>query len=156
KYPTLYFLDGDQDIYFDRRQESKNGKIKVDGFEFEVNDNKVADAIPGVTLELRQANPGHTVNVSVKEDKEVVTGKVKSFVDAYNAVLSFIQSQNALNKDSDTTQTLGGDGLLRTVEMRLRSIIQNPQYGTGPISMIAQLGVQFNRNGTLEYSEDKF
>ena len=100
KYPTLYFLDGDQDLYFDRKQEAKNGKIKVDGFEFEINDNKVSDAIPGVTLELLQANPGHTVNLSVKEDKGVVTGKVKSFVDAYNAVLSFIQSQNSLSKET--------------------------------------------------------
>lgn len=156
KYPTLYFLDGDQDIYFDTEKEAKNGKIKVDGFQFEINDNKVQDVIPGVTLELRQANPGHTVNLSVKEDKEVVTGKVKSFVDAYNAVLSFIQSQNNLNKDSDTTATLGGDGLLRSVEMRLRQIIQNPQYGTGSINRLAQLGIQFNRNGTLEYSEEKF
>jgi flagellar hook-associated protein 2 len=156
-YPTLYFLDGDQDLYFDEEREAKNGKVKVDGFEFEIGDNKVSDVIPGVTLELKQANPGHTVNVSVKEDKEVVSGKIKSFVDAVNAVFGFVQQQNSLNKESDTSSTLGGDSLLRSVENRLRSLIQNPQFGVGSdINRMAQVGIVFTRNGTLEFDEKKF
>ncbi len=156
-YPTLYFLDGDQDIYFDDSRKAKNGRVKIDGFEFEVSDNKVDDVIPGVSLELRQAAPGRNVNISVKEDMEVVTGKIKSFVDSLNEVFAFIQKQNSLNKDSDTSSTLGGDGLLRTIENRLRRLIQDPQYGLGTeINRIAQLGVQFNRNGTLDFSEDQF
>lgn len=155
-YPRLYFLDGDQDIYFDREQEAKNGKVKIDGFEFEVGDTKVADVIPGVVLELRQAAPGKNVNISVSEDKEVVSGKVKGFVEAYNAVLAFIQQQNTLNEKSDTSSTLGGDGLLRSVEQRLRSIVQNPQYGMGDINRLNQLGIQFTRSGVLELNEEKF
>jgi flagellar hook-associated protein 2 len=156
-YPTLYFLDGDQDLYFDQQREAKNGKVKVDGFEFEVGDNKVTDVIPGVTLELKQATPGRTVNVSVKEDKEVVTGKVKTFVDSVNGVLAFIQQQNALSKESDTTQTLGGDSILRSVENRLRSLVQNPQLGLGTdVTRLNQIGIVFTRAGVLEYDEKKF
>ena len=40
--------------------------------------------------------------------------------------------------------------------MRLRSIVQSPQYGTGGVTLLAQLGIQFSRNGTLDYKEDKF
>lgn len=156
-YPTLYFLDGDQDLYFDQEKEAKNGKIKIDGFEFEIGDNKVPDVIPGVTLELRQATPGRTVNISVKEDREVVAGKIKGFVDGVNGVLGFIQQQNALSKDSDTSSTLGGDSLLRSIENRFRSLVQNPQYGVGgDINRLNQLGITFNRNGLLEYDEKKF
>jgi flagellar hook-associated protein 2 len=155
-YPTLYFLDGDQDLYFDQQRPAKNGKIKVDGFEFEIGDNKVTDAIPGVTLDIKQASPGHTVNVGVKEDREVVVGKVKTFVDGVNSVLSFIQQQNALSKESDTTRTLGGDSLLRSVENRMRSLIQNAQMGVGEINRLNQIGIVFNRAGVLEYDEKKF
>lgn len=156
-YPTLYFLDGDQDMYFDEEREAKNGRVKVDGFEFEIGDNKVTDIIPGVTLELKQANPGKSINVSVKEDKEVVSGKVKSFVDAVNGVLSFVQSQNSLSKESDTSQTLGGDSLLRSVENRMRNLIQNPQLGVGSdINRLNQVGIQFTRAGILEFDEKKF
>jgi flagellar hook-associated protein 2 len=156
-YPTLYFLDGDQDLYFDEEREAKNGRIKVDGFEFEIGDNTVKDIIPGVTLDLRQATPGKTVNVSVKEDMEVVVGKIKTFVDGVNEVLKFVQQQNALTKDSDTTSTLGGDSLLRNVENRLRALVQNPQFGVGgDVTRLNQIGITFNRNGTLDYNQKVF
>ncbi len=157
KYPTLYFLDGDQDIYFDSEKKALNGVVKVDGFEFEINDNTVKDAIPGVTLDLKQASPGRQVNVTVKENKEVVTGKVKEFVDSVNEVLKFVQQQNKLDAHTDTTQTLGGDGMIRNVENRIRRLVQGVQYGVkGDIKQLAQLGISFNRNGMLDYSEDKF
>jgi flagellar hook-associated protein 2 len=157
EYPTLYFLDGDQDIYFDEQREANNGIVKVDGFEFEVSDNKVEDVVPGVTLELKQAAPGRAVNISVKEDMEIVTGKVKTFVDGLNAVLTFIQQQNTMDEKTDTSATLGGDGLLRSIEMRLRRLVQDPQYGIDShITRLSQLGITFGRNGTVEYSEDAF
>lgn len=156
-YPTLYFLDGDQDLYFDESREAKNGKVKVDGFEFEVAGNQVKDVIPGVTLDLKQAAPGRQINVSVKEDLEVVSGKIKSFVDGVNGVLGFIQQQNSMNADTDTSSTLGGDGILRNIESRLRRLIQNPQYGvSGSINRIGQLGIQFGRSGTLTFEQEAF
>lgn len=156
-YPRLYFLDGDQDIFFDEQREAKNGKVKIDGIEFEIPDNQIKDLIPGVTLDIRQASPGRSINVGVKEDREVVSGKIKSFVDASNAVLGFIQKQNQLNENSDTSATLGGDNLLRTVESNLRRLFQDTQVGIqGNIKSLSQIGIAFNRNGMLEYSEDKF
>lgn len=156
-YPTLYFLDGDQDLYFEEEREAKNGLIKIDGFEFEVAGNTVTDAIPGVTLELKQATPGKQVNVTVKEDQEVVHGKVKEFVDALNGVLGFIQSQNRMTKDTDTTKTLGGDGLLRSIENRFRRLIQSSQMGVnGPIKRLNQIGIEFNREGLVKFDEEKF
>jgi flagellar hook-associated protein 2 len=156
-YPTLYFLDGDQDFYFDKDRKGVNGLVKVDGFEFEIPDNTLKDVIPGVTLELKRADQGHPINLSIKEDMEVVSGKVKGFVDSVNAVLGFIQTQNKLDKGTDTTQTLGGDGLLRSIEMRFRQLFQSPQYGiAGDVKLIGQLGVNFNRNGLLEFDQKKF
>lgn len=157
QYPTLYFLDGDQDIFLETERQATNGKVKVDGFEFEVQDTTLKDLIPGVALDLKQAAPGRAINITVKEDLEVVSGKVKTFVDSMNAVLGFIQTQNKLSKESDTSSTLGGDGLLRSIEMRLRQMVQNPQYGTkGGISQLSQLGISFNRAGLLEFNQKKF
>ncbi|MCB0341317.1 MAG: flagellar filament capping protein FliD [Pseudobdellovibrionaceae bacterium] len=156
-YPALYFLDGDQDLYFDESREAKNGRIKVDGFELEVTDNKVKDVVPGVTLDLRQAAPGRMVNISVSEDREKVNSKVKDFVKGLNEVLQFIQSQNRMDGNTDTTKTLGGDSLLRSVESRIRSLVQNPQVGiSGSIRRLGDLGVSFNRSGTLDLNEERF
>lgn len=157
EYPRLYFLDGDQDLNFDSQREATNGIVKVDGFEFEISDNTLKDVIPGVTLDLKQSAPGRNVNVTVKEDLELVTGKIKSFVDGMNGVLGFIQTQNKVDKATDTTKTLGGDSLLRSVEMRMRSLVQNPQYGVkGSVKTLNQIGILFNRSGLLEFDQKKF
>ncbi len=157
EYPRLYFLDGDQDLYFDSEVEAKNGIVKVDGFEFEIGDNVLKEIIPGVTLELKQASPGRPVNITVKEDLEVVSGKIKTFVDAMNGVLSFIQTQNRMTKETDTSKTLGGDSILRSVESRMRQMVQNPQFGIkGNIRSLSQLGISFNRTGTLDFDQKKF
>lgn len=156
QYPTLYFLDGDQDFYFDDEREAKNGKIKMDGFEFEISDNTVKDLIPGVTLDLKQANPGRSVNVTVKENREVVNTKINEFVKAMNDALGFLQQQSAINENTDTSRTLGGDSLVRSVENRLRRLIQDPQYGVGSVNRLNQLGIEITRNGTLKLNEDKF
>lgn len=159
-FPKIYLLDGDQDMYFEESKKAQNAKIKVDGFEIEIPENKVTDLFPGLTLELKQAAPGKTVRVNVKENLEVISGKIKSFVDAYNGALGFIQGQHKLvagNGKSPQMGPLGGDGLLRSVESTLRGVIINPQYGNqSPIKQINELGIEFNRNGTLDFKQDKF
>jgi len=157
KFPTFYFLDGDQDFYIDKERPAENGKVKVDGFEFETKENKLTDVIPGVTLDIKSAAPGKEIMITVAEDKEVIEGKIRKFVDQCNAVFSFVQAQNTLDKSSDTTKTLGGDSLLRNVETRLRQALQDPVYGiTGKIHYLNQIGISFQRDGRLAYEEDKF
>jgi len=159
-FPTVYMLDGDQDFYFEQSRPAQNAKLKVDGFEIEVGENQVKDVIPGVVLDLKQASPGREITITVKEDLEVISGKVKSFVDAYNGVLSFIQQQHKLQKDKSGKERLGpmgGDGMIRTIENTMRRLIISPQYGVeSPIKLVNELGIEFNRNGTLEFKQDKF
>ena len=159
-FPTIYMLDGDQDIYFDQSKKSQNGKIKLDGFEFEVSSNNVENLIPGVTLDLKQAAPGRPIRANVKENLEVISGKIKTFVESYNAALSFIQGQNKIQKGQNGKEglgPLGGQGILRSIENTLRRVIQSTQRGTGSnISRMIELGVEFNRNGTLTFSQEKF
>jgi flagellar hook-associated protein 2 len=160
-FPKIYMLDGDQDFYFDKERPSQNAKIKLDGFEIEVPDNKVDNIIPGVSLNLKLAAPGREIKVFVKENLETISGKVKGFIDAYNAALGFIQNQAKLTKGQDGREKLGplgGDSMTRTVESALRRIIQDPVVGVGggKVTHLNQLGIEFNRNGTLNFSQDKF
>ena len=129
-YPNLYFLDGDQDVYFEETKPAQNAIVSIDGFDVEMPDNTIEDLIPGVTLTIK-GESDRPISVTVKEDLEVVSGKVQDFVDGVNEVLSFIQQQNSLDANTDTSRTLGGDSLLRTIEFRMRRIIQGVQFGTG-------------------------
>lgn len=155
-FPTVYMLDGDQDLLFEQTKEALNGKVKIDGFEFEVSENTIKDLIPGLTLELKQAAPGREITINVKEDFEVIVGRVDEFVKATNGVLAFIQQQNALNEKSDTTKTLGGDGILRSIENRIRNLVQAPMLGvTGSVKRLSEVGIEFQRNGVLQLDRKK-
>ncbi len=158
-FPQVYLLDGDMDLYFEQTREARNAIVKIDGFEVEIPENKLADAIPGVTLDLKQAAPGREVRVTVKEDLQVIAGKVKTFVDSYNAALTFIQGQNKIQKagKNPALGPLGGDSLLRSTESALRRVILDPQFGVNStIQRVLELGIEFNRNDTLEFKQDKF
>jgi len=157
EFPTIYLLDGESDLYFDKERQSKNGAVKVNGFEVEVVNNKMNEVIPGVSLDLKSAKPGKEVNIAVAENYDVIETKLKSFVDGANGVFGFIQSQNQMNEKTDTTKTLGGDSALRTIESRLKQLILDPAYGVkGSIKRLSDMGVEFNRSGTLDFKEDKF
>lgn len=160
EFPTIYLLDGDQDMYFDRAREAQNAKLKLDGFDIETPENVINDLIPGVTLNLKQANPGKEVRLFVKENMEAVTGKIKSFVDAYNGALAFIQNQSKLQKGPNGKESLGplgGDSMSRQIENSLRRIILSPQMGVdSTVQTLNQLGIEFNRNGTLNFAQEKF
>lgn len=159
-FPTIYLLDGDQDMYFDQAREAQNAKLKLDGFEIEAPSNVINDLIPGVTLNLKQASPGREVRLFVKENMEAVSGKIKAFVDAYNGALGFIQNQSKLQKGPNGKEglgPLGGDSMSRQVENALRRTILSPQMGVDSnIRTLNQLGIEFNRNGTLNFAQEKF
>ena len=159
KFPTVYMLDGKADFQFSAQRKAQNAKIRLDGHEFELTENTVDDLIPGVTLDLKRASPGQLVKLNVSENYEVISGKVKSFVDSYNAALGFIQSQNKLTQTKEGMQRLGplgGDSMLRMTQNRLREIIQDRQMTNSKYSLLSELGIQYNRNGTLDFNQDKF
>jgi flagellar hook-associated protein 2 len=158
-FPVVYMLDGRRDFQFVSEMKAQNAKFKLDGHEFETAENMVTDLIPGVTLDLKKAQAGQPIRLNITENYEVISGKIKSFVDAYNAALGFIQTQNKLTPDKSGTPRLGplgGDSMLRMTESRLRSIIQDSPLADSKFRRIIELGVEFNRNGTLNFNQEKF
>lgn len=159
QFPIVYMLDGDADFQFDEKVPAKNAKVKIDGFEVELPENETTDLIPGVNLDFKAAAPGRPIKVRVKENLEVITGKVKTFVDSYNAALSFVQDQHKLKGNGANAKLgpLGGDSLLRSAESALRRIIMNPVFGdNASVRRVGDLGIEFNRNGTLNFDQQKF
>lgn len=158
-FPTVYLMDGEMDFGFENEIPAKNARYKLNEQEFESTENSIKDIIPGVTLDLKHADPGKEVRINVSENYEVIAEKLKGFVEAYNGALGFIQSQSKLAPDKSGNPRLGplgGESFTRMSQTKLQSIIQTPQETNSNIKRILELGVEFNRNGTLNFNEDKF
>ena len=95
--------------------------------------------------------------MNLTENYQAIETKLRGFVDAMNGVFGFIQAQNMMNEKTDTSKTLGGDSSLRSLENRMRQLLQGSVYDAkGGITRLSELGVEFNRSGTLDFKEDKF
>lgn len=155
EFPNFYFVDGDEDFEMEQERPALNSKLRVNGFEVEFEGNKITTLLPGVSLDLKDVAPGKEFTLAIQEDTKSIRGKVEAVVAKLNEVLSFIQNQNKLDKDSNTRNTLGGDVTLQTLEYKVRQLVTSPiatEYGG---VRMADLGVQFNRAGLLDLNGDK-
>jgi flagellar hook-associated protein 2 len=161
-FPDFYFMDGEQGFYIDDSRDAQNARLTMDGFEVELESNDVNDFLPGVNLHLKQARPEQPFTLTISEDYQKVSGKIKNLVDQVNGVLGFIMKQNQVDKDTDTRTMFTGDTSLQTVEYRLRNLMHEgfpvADETTGEIRLVHlnQLGVEFDKAGVLQFKEEKF
>jgi flagellar hook-associated protein 2 len=122
-----------------------------------IETNKITDLLPGVAIELKSAKPGELVTLNVKPDFEKIGEKAKSMVESINAVFSFISNQNALTGEKDPTKALGGDVTLQNLETRIREVVHesHDEMNSQQVKMLRDVGITFNRQGTLDYDAKK-
>jgi flagellar hook-associated protein 2 len=155
-FPHFYFVDGDEDFQLEFQREAHDAKIKLDGFEIEVPENKAADLIPGVTMDFKKAKPGEEFTIKVSEDIQAVGGKVSDLVTKLNGVLNFIKQQNTMDDKTDTSRTLGGDIMLQSLQGRIHTAVFKDVMTDKGYMRAGDIGISFNREGVLQFDDKKF
>jgi flagellar hook-associated protein 2 len=162
KFPQMYFVDGQEELYVEQDKGAKNALLEVDGFEIELPSNENPDFLQGVGVQLKQAKPGQKFTMNVKADYPKVTEKLKKVIEGMNSVLEFINKQNQVNESSDTKSTFAGDTSLQNVEFRLRNLMHEgfATRNTGDenfkIYHLSDLGIEFDKAGALSLKEERF
>ena len=128
-------------------QEADDASVTINGLQISSSSNTLASAIPGTTLSLVHPDATKTTTVTVKADDSALTDSVKSFVTAYNGLISFISDQSTAAANGDTG-TLAHEALLRQARSALRTALGDT-YGSGTFSHLAEVGVGFNQTGQL-------
>lgn len=128
-----------------------DAEILVDGlYSVSRPGNTIDDAIAGVTLNLL-AETGDTARLTVSRDTDKVKENVQTFVDAFNTLKSTFDSLSAKGAD------LEADNTLRSIESRIQAVFNTPPTGlTTPLSYMSEVGVSFQRDGTLAVDSGKF
>ncbi|WP_419736688.1 flagellar filament capping protein FliD [Pseudomonas sp. COR18] len=121
---------------------AKDASLSIDGLAVTSKSNTVTGAISGLTLNL-VAGGGATSTVTVATNKDGLQKSVQSFVDAYNTLMSTINSLSKATADADGNLTVAaaftGDSMPRALIADLRGQLTAP--GSGPLSVLSQLGV---------------
>lgn len=138
-----------------------DAKLTLNGVAITRSSNTITDAPEGVTLALTKTNVGSPETLTVAKDNQPMVDAVQAYVDAYNSLQTTIANQTkytAVDLGSGAQDTsngdLLGDGTLRNIQTRLRSMLSTSQSG-GDYSLLSQIGVTQGTDGKLTVDSDK-
>jgi flagellar hook-associated protein 2 len=143
-------------------QPATNASFNVTGFTDPLTreHNTFDDVIPGVTLSL--AGQGGPVTVAVGTDVQGVTKNVQTVVNAFNDIVDFVAAQSQVTQDTSATDhsvtagPLAFDSTVRTVLASLHGMISSAVSGLqGDVTLLAQVGITTQRDGTLDFDTGK-
>jgi len=118
--------------------------------------NDIADAIPGVTLHLKSAKPGQSIQLDVSRDDTAISAKVQTFVDAFNTVADFLDLNTGYNTATKTAGPLNGDPTIRSLEATLRgSVVTAFSFAGNPFTSLGQVGIVIDSTGKLSLDQTK-
>lgn len=140
------------------KRAGENAQLTVNGIAVSSAKNQIEGAIQGVTLSLGELNiaDGETASSTINVERDTLKQReaINGFVKAFNDLKGTIGKLTTFSGDSETAGELLGDGAVRTIESRLRSVLTGGVEG-GQLSTLSQLGISLERDGKLKVDDDK-
>lgn len=135
---------------------AENSEVKINGLLLTQSSNKVEDAIAGVTLNLKKAQPGTLVNLSIKANQAQVSLLIRDFVKQYNDTMSTFNNLTKYDSVSKKAGALQGDAGIRAIKFSISSLLTEKNADpANPIQTLAALGITTNNDGILQIDDDK-
>jgi flagellar hook-associated protein 2 len=138
---------------FNQGVAGQDALLTVDGVPIDSATNSVGGAVPGVNLQLNNADPKTTVQIGVTPDTTTAATAVGNFVTAYNSIMQSINSQFTADS-SGNLGPLEGDTSLRTLQSQMLEIAGYAPGGDGPYVNLQSLGIEMQNDGTLQLNSD--
>jgi len=136
-------------LSFQQGQQGLDASLNVDGLDTTSASNTVTGIIPGVTFQLLSvsANSNQPVQAQITNDNSSIEQAMSAFVNAYNAVISDIKTQEG--KDSSgNPEPLYGDPTIALIQNQLTQGLLSGTVG-GSIKSLQQLGISVDQFGKL-------
>ena len=152
-------ISGDSELAtgYDAGKAPVNAEYTIDDIAMESSSNKITSAISGVTLELLDTKAS---TITVASNTDTLKTSVQSFVSAYNALLTSINTQTKVTATGDAATTtagaLTGDASMRQLVNGLRGeLLQNS--GTSSVGNLSQMGISTDqKTGLLTLDDTKW
>lgn len=120
--------------------------------------NTVTDVIGGVTLNLKDADITKTTTLTVSSDSGSLKENIQTFVDSFNEVMDFLNSQFTYNEEKEAAGVLSGESAARKVKEDLLSFATSRVQGidsSDSYKSFSIIGLELNRQGQLEINSER-
>lgn len=135
---------------------ASQARIEVNGITITDDSNVINDAIPGMTITLSDAT-STSYSVVVADDPEAIEEQVQTFVDAYNAVVQFVNVNSVYDADAGLRGEFVGESSVQRVLSGLRTELTGEyadlNQGYDALSLI---GIELDSDGDLSIDSDTF
>ncbi|OCG45979.1 hypothetical protein A9G35_06075 [Gilliamella sp. Choc5-1] len=137
---------------------AQDAKFSFNGIAITSGSNTVKDVVAGVDITLK-ATTTTSQNLAITADDEKAEEAIKEWVEAFNQLQSTISTLTQFTAEEKNSKELNssngplvGDATLRNIDQSIRSIFSKGQ--SGEFSVLAQIGINMDKNGTLTINEN--
>jgi len=126
---------------------ARDATFKLDGLAMTSATNAIADLVPGLNVTLTGTNVGSPTTIRFSDPGTAVSGFMNDLVAALNELVTELNNQT-----DPTTGDLTRDGGVRSLRRSLSQLGSNivmPGAASGEPTMMADLGLATNRDGTF-------
>ncbi|HTU25327.1 MAG TPA: flagellar filament capping protein FliD, partial [Pirellulales bacterium] len=142
---------------------AQNAQILVNNTLVTSSTNTFNNVLPGATLTVSGTSTT-PITITAASDTTNLVATLQALVNSYNTVQSALSqyttstTSTASGSTSATTTPgpLEDDPTTLSVETQLGNLINGITNGLGSITLLAQLGITFNQNGTLTFNQSTF
>lgn len=118
--------------------------------------NTIDGLIDGVSIDLKKTSET-PVSLSITTNTEEIEAKIKTMVEAFNAVITRIDFQTRYNDETKERGPLLGDGTALALRNRLYATLRDSNEGfTDTFDRLAQVGLSVGDGGKLTFDTTRF
>jgi len=119
--------------------------------------NSINDVIQGLTLQLKKVDDSPVI-LSVSADVSGIADNIGSFVEQFNAAITFLNGQFAYDQSAERAGVLSGEGAARKAQTDLLSLFSTRVAGLSdsePYKTLSTIGINMANDGTLSIDSEK-
>ena len=135
-------------------QAAQDANIEIDGITVTSATNTVANAVPGITLNLL-AKTTTDATITVGDDTAAIKSRVEAFQTAFNKLATTLTDLTKYDAAAKKGGTLQGD----STAVGLQNVLRSMLGATGPsgtaFNRLSDIGLQMQRDGTLSINNTK-
>ena len=136
-------------------QTAVDAQIEIDGFSYTSGSNTISDAVDGVTFTLLKAEPGTVGTLNLSVDSKSSSEAIQALVKSYNTVVAVLGTYGKYDASTKTAGPLMGDASVRSALSQIRNILSGSSTSGGDFSVLSQLGITTQADGTLKVDTTK-
>jgi flagellar hook-associated protein 2 len=131
---------------------SLNASLKIGGVAYERQSNSgITDVLQGVTLHLKETG---STSLQITSDTNSIADFVKGLVTAFQEAMQEIATKTAYDNQTGTFGPLANSSAMQGLSGALSQLLGARLNTGGAITSLFDLGLEFNRDGSITLNED--